>query len=252
MELLEQYRKLLHIPYEVRTIRASTLASYWWCSEKARLTALGVQSKTSWQAQWGTIVHNNITKSRNPSPTEQEFARALKPFYQTGDDGEPIICRAYKNSKIQADGQFLTHGADEWKVTPDHICWNIEYKTKTSNYITPVDLSPARFQTKLYCWLHAPIFELIKFTLGGAQIVFLQRKGKEGDFEPIGQTEYMHWNQETENQLLLDIERILWTWNNPDKQYPPKRWKCLKCPQIYKSKCFFQTGEIWKNGQQNI
>jgi len=188
----------------------------------------------------GTLIHNNIIEARKPSPIEKEFAEALKPFYVKGEDGEPIIERVYNNNKIKADGKFLTHGADEWKVTPERKAWIIEYKTKKSVYVNPVSISPARFQNKLYCWLHAPIFELIPFELAGGQIVFLKRVGRKGDFEPIGQTEYMYWNEETRSTFLYDVERILWYWNNPHKQIPPKRWKCLRCPPIYKKRCVFQ------------
>jgi len=246
LEPLELYKTwLIHQPIPVRTIRASTLAAYWYCSEKARLQALGVQeSKTSRQAKWGTAIHENITKARKPSPIEQEFTEALAPFYK-----EDVISRPYKNTKIKADGVFLTHGADEWKVTPNRECWIIEYKTKSSPYIKPVDISPARFQNKLYCWLHAPIFQFIPFKLMGGQIIFLLRKGRR--FQPIGQTEYMYWNEDTEHSFLEDLERILWFWNNPSKQIPPKRWKCLRCPPVFKEKCVFQTGRVW-NGKQKV
>jgi len=244
---IELYRKLIHVPHIVRTIRASCLSGYWYCSEKARLQALGVESETSNEAATGTLIHKNITTARNPSPLEVELNEALKPFYTLGEDGEPIISRTYKNTKIQADGTFITHGADEWKVTNDRKTWIIEYKTKTSDYVTPVDLAPARFQNKLYCWLFAPIFSVIPFTLAGGQIIFLKRIGRNGNFEPIGQTEQMFWNEETELQLLADIERILWSWNNPEKQIPPMRYKCLRCPLTFKNKCWFQTGKIWSS-----
>jgi len=241
LERLELYRKLIRAPIIVRTIRASTVASYWWCSEKARLTALGVQEKVPSQAaSTGTLIHDNILEARKPSQLEKEFAEAMKPFYTKGEDGEPIIERSYKNTKIKADGKFLTHGTDEWKITPDRKAWIIEYKTKASKYVNPVGINPARFQNKLYCWLHAPIFNFIPFELAGGQIVFLKRVGRKGDFEPIGQTEYIYWNEETQATFLLDLERILWYWNNPEKQIPPKSWKCLRCPQIYKDRCVFQ------------
>lgn len=243
---VELYKKLIKSPYVVKTIRASCISSYWWCSEKARLTALGVHLDTPIAAAAiGTIIHNDILTARRLTPIEQEFRDAIKPFYTTGTDGQPIISRIYKNTKIQVDGEFLTHGADWWKVTPDRKVWNIEYKTKSSIYIKPVDVSPARFQNKLYCWLHAPIFNFIPFELAGGQIVFVKRVGRKGDFQPVGQTEYIHWTEDAELQLLTEIERILWAWNNPEKQIPPKSWKCLRCPQIYKGKCFFQTGVVW-------
>ena len=251
LEPLELYRKwLIHQPIPVKTIRASTLASYWWCSEKARLTALGVQGwKPSQAALTGTLIHNNILTARKLTPLEQEFEKALAPFYKTNEkDGEPIIARTYKNNKIKADGTFLTHGADEWKVEPDRNCWIIEYKTKSRSYVTPVDISPARFQNKLYCWLHKPIFEYIPFELAGGQIIFLQRKGTKGKFKPIGQTEKMLWNEDTERDFLEQVEHILWSWNNPTKQIPPKRYKCNFCSPIYKEKCYFQTGVVW-NGE---
>jgi len=243
---VELYKKLIRAPHIVKTIRASCIASYWYCSEKARLTALGVHSnKPITAAAIGTIIHNDILTSRRDSTIETEFKEAIAPFYTIDSDGQPIISRAYHNVKIQADGEFLTHGADEWKVTPDRKAWVIEYKTKSTPYIRPVDISPARFQNKLYCWLHAPIFKFIPFELAGGQIVFLKRVGRQGNFEEIGQTEYMVWNEDSEMQLLADIERILWVWNNPEKQIPPKRWKCLRCEPLYKEKCFFQTGRCW-------
>lgn len=238
--------RLIHAPRIVRTIRASCIASYWYCSEKARLSALGVDESTPiTSAAIGTLIHNDIANARNPSSLEIEFQEALAPFYKMGMDGQPIISRAYYNTKIQADGEFLTHGADEWKIDADHKAWIIEYKTKSCDYVKPVDISPARFQNKLYCWLHAPIFKLIPFELAGGQIIFVKRIGSSGQFKEIGQTEKMFWNEDTETQLLADLERILWTWNNPEKQIPPKRYKCLHCPPIYKSKCFFQTGVTW-------
>lgn len=249
LEPLELYTQwLIHQPIPVDTIRASNLAGYWWCSEKARLQALGIQFTPNEAARTGTLIHNNILIARKSTPLEQEFAKALAPFYKTGEDGEPIIARTYKNTKIKVDGTFLTHGADEWKVEPDRKCWNIEYKSKGRAYVTPVDVSPARFQNKLYCWLHAPIFEYIPFELAGGQIIFLKRKGKKGDFEPIGQTEKMLWNEDTERGFLEDVEHILWSWNNPTKQIPPKRYKCNFCSPMYKGKCYFQTGVVW-NGR---
>ena len=244
LDILEQYRKLIRAPKVVKTIRASTLASYWYCSEKARLQALGVEeAQSNAVCAAGTATHNAILTSRQPSPLEQELSEALAPFCKEG-----VISRTYKNTKIKADGTFVTHGADEWKVTPDRKCWILEYKTKASPYISPIDLSPARFQNKLYCWLYSPIFSIIPFTLGGGQIIFLKRVGTQGDFEEIGQTEQMLWNEDTEVTFLEDVEHILYSWNNPSKQIPCKRYKCLHCPPIYKSKCFFQKGEVW-NGE---
>jgi len=252
LEPLELYRKwLIHQPIPVKTIRASTLAGYWWCSEKARLQALGVQSKQKWQsAATGTLIHNNILTARKLSPIEEEFEKALAPFYKLSKDNQPIIYRTYKNTKIKADGTFLTHGADEWKVTPDRKCWIIEYKTKSRSYVTPVDISPARFQNKLYCWLYNPIFEYIPFELAGGQIIFLQRKGTKGKFEPIGQTEKILWNEDAERTFLEDVEHILWSWNTPTKQIPPKRYKCNFCSAEFKEKCYFQTGKAWKGYQK--
>ena len=252
MELLEpiqQYRKLLlREPKAVSTIRASTLASYWYCSEKARLQALGVEEAESNAVMAaGTAVHDAILMARQPSPLELELQQALAPFLKDG-----VISRTYRNTKIKADGEFVTHGADGWKVAPDRKCWILEYKTKASPYISPIDLSPARFQNKLYLWLYHPIFSLIPFTLAGGQIIFLKRVGTQGDFEEIGQTEQMFWNEDAEATLLEDIEHILWCWNNPTKQIPCKSWKCLHCPPIYKKKCIFQTNELWSPENEEI
>lgn len=198
------------------------------------------EEQSSPTAATGTLIHENITKARNPSTLEAELQFALQPFFKEG-----IISRNYKNTKINADGTFTTHGADEWKVTENRECWILEYKTKSCNYVTPVDISPARFQNKMYCWLYSPIFSLIPFKLAGGQIIYVKRVGNRGDFEEIGQTEKVWWNTEAEAELMEQFEHILWSWSHPEKQIPPKRYKCLHCPPIYKTKCFFQTGKVY-------
>ena len=140
---IELYKKmLLNTEPPVDTVRASCFAGYWYCSEKARLQAMGVnEEQSSPTAAIGTLIHENITRARNRSTLEAELLHALQPFFK-----DNIISRTYKNTKIDADGTFTTHGADEWKVTDDRQCWILEYKTKGCNYVTPVDISPARFQ----------------------------------------------------------------------------------------------------------
>lgn len=237
---------LINEPLKVHEMRSSCKAGYYYCSEKARLQALGVQPLTPHPtAEIGTKFHNNVLAARPLTPLEQELETALKPFYTTGSDGQPVISRTYKNLKLNLEGTFLTHGSDGWKVEPNRDVWILEYKTKSTPYLTPVDIGPARFQNKEYCWLYDPIFKQINFNLRGGQIIYVKRVGNSGEFQEIGQTEKWLWNEYSEKDLLEEFEQILYFWNNPEKQIPPKHYKCLHCAAIYKEKCYFQTGKLW-------
>jgi len=235
---LENFLKLFKTPegVEVRRIRASTLASYFWCSPRAWMMALGVETPPSQALELGSKIHADIEKARKQSPYEEEFKAILDQFFAEG-----TIARPWLDMKTEiVTGEIRTHGIDDFKVTSDRLVDLIEYKSKAGWRIQPVSLMPAIFQTKIYCWILEPFLLMKGYRWREIWIVFVKRE-RSGKFKPIGEHQVEDYSS---IKIEKKIAEIFDEWNNASEAktnkerrailIPPKKWKCLHCPDVYR------------------
>lgn len=221
--------RLIRSPKIVKTIRVSTFASYYWCAVQSWLKSLGHQTPYKEVMGRGRRIHQEVRDSRKDSKWEKEFLEELDSFFEDRN-GDRVLSRNWRETEVI--GEFVTHDVDELKVNPDRTVILIEYKTKKSKYIRPIDLAPAIFQAKMYAWLLEPYMALMNYRIIKGLVMFLDTKGK-----PIGQSEDIYFDYA---KIEEEIEFILAQFNNPDTLIPPQRWKCRFCDDIFKSRCPFQ------------
>lgn len=240
----------------VKTIRASTLASYYWCSIKSWLQASGIELPKTESMSVGTNIHNNIAQARMMSPQEKKFHELIKSY-----KCDEVISRPWidnENIHIVADAEIVTHGYDGFTLDRKKGVTLSEYKTKKGWSIRATDVVPNKFQTQLYCWIMEPFLKMHGYHWKGARIIYVKRtreKDNNGNylFVPIGQLDITDYKAK---DVEAKIRRIFKEWDEAslcktDEQkrsilLPPKRWKCIICerysPEIYKI-CPFQQGE---------
>jgi len=177
----------------------------------------------------GRRIHKETREARQDSKWEKDFLKTLDSFFEDRN-GDRILVRPWGETEIL--GEFVTHDIDEFKVNPDRTVVLLEYKTKKSRYIRPIDLAPAIFQTKMYAWILEPYMAIMNYRIIYGTVIFLDTKSR-----PIGQSENIFFDY---REIEEDISRILYQFNNPDELIPPQRWKCKFCPEVFTSRCPFQ------------
>ncbi|MCW3994932.1 MAG: PD-(D/E)XK nuclease family protein [Candidatus Bathyarchaeota archaeon] len=254
--IFKLFRSTENKPVEV--IRVSTLASYWYCSVKAWLQAQGVEPEIENEAtEIGTKIHNAISKARSLSEWEKEFERHLKQFFIKVDAGKgttafnetegKVLARAWKRNG-ETVGYIVTHGLDDYEVSPNREVTLIEYKTTNQRYIDNYKLSTALFQLKLYWWILVPLLSQVGYRIVQARLVYLNRKGEILGEKIIRQDESQYYENENYKddwfvyntvKVEKDIANIFLAFENPDKLIPPAKFKCFNCSDAYKKRCPF-------------
>jgi hypothetical protein len=196
---------------EIKYLRASTLAHYYFCAIQAKLIASGVDSPPNEALAVGKKVHDAITASRLPTKHEKELEDYLKECMvaeQAGDGStgirgaEGIFMREISDG-IHV-GHVVSHGVDDFRVRPSYNAalkfgnyqFKVdeakeviltEYKTTNQRYVDNFKISTAIFQIKIYAWLLEPLLAKKGYYIKKLEVVYLSRAG-----EPIGQKEI--WN----------------------------------------------------------
>ena len=228
---------------EIKHLRISNLGHYYWCSVQAWLIAQGIESPPNEATNEGTKRHNEVTASRKPSKLEQEFEDFLKTEMvefdcgrgSTGIRGEGtnrVLTRKWKDKDgVTVLGQIVTHGLDDFCVYPDRKVKFIEYKFTNQKYVDNFKTSIAIFQMKASMWLYEPILKKGNYTIEGGEIDFFTMNGGE-----IGKRDIYYNQREVEDA----IANILYQFNHPSELIPCTRWKCVRCHEVFKSRCPFQ------------
>lgn len=237
-ELIQNYLLNLGKDLEgkpIKKIRASALASYFWCAIQSYLKCCGVEQprpkEKSHRLNVGSEIHEGISKSRKPSIYEEEFMAKIKPFIDNvAPEGFEIARKWDDDTLIENDDEgWISGHCDELKVNADHTVSLVEYKTKSSPYVDWIDLSPAILQLKIYSWLLEPMLTLIGYRITEATVVFLDRKGY-----AIGEKRVPINYQEIEREMQSIFDEFKKPMN---EMVPPKRFKCYTCAEVYKSRC---------------
>jgi len=228
----------------IRYLRASNLGHYWHCSVQAFLQAQGVESPPNTALNIGKAIHDSITEARQLSQWEREFQEFITQFMVDRESGNGSSGLGMQRNKVfmrtwydgqTAIGHITTHGVDDFKVYPDRQVILVEYKTTGQKYIDHYKLAPAIFQLKVYAWILEPYMKIGGYKLKHCEVIFLNRRG-----DPMGIKQVIDYDP---IKVEADIANILDQFRNPEKLVPPARWKCLKCSEVYKSRCPFQKRE---------
>jgi CRISPR/Cas system-associated exonuclease Cas4 (RecB family) len=228
---------------EIKTIRVSTLASYYYCAMKAWLQAQGIESPPNQLTEDGTKLHNAITAARPPSQLEIELENHLKQYMIEEDTGKgstgisgthnKVFVREWlENNKVV--GKITSHGCDDFRVFPDKTVVIVEYKSTGQKIIDWYKLSTAIFQLKVYMWMLEPILKMGGYSIRKAEIVYVNRKG-----EPLGTKQIVDYDERT---IEDEIRRVFEQFRDPANMIPPSRFKCYNCHPNFKSRCLFQKG----------
>jgi CRISPR/Cas system-associated exonuclease Cas4 (RecB family) len=229
----------------VRYLRASILGHYWYCAVQAWLQASGIRSPSNEAMEIGKRVHDEISKARSLSAWEKEFNDFIAKFQveksidigegSTGMDTKEnmVFQRAWYDGETVI-GHVVTSGVDDFRVSPERDITFIEYKTSAQKVIDYYKLAPASFQLRVYMWIFEPILKIGGYKTSHGEIVYLTRKG-----DPIGKHDIVDYDA---TSTETEIERILKQFRDPSTLIPPSKFKCFRCPDVYKSKCPFQGG----------
>jgi hypothetical protein len=226
---------------EIKYIRVSTLAHYYFCAVQAWLQAQGIESPPNEKMIEGKAKHDEITNARKPTKWEEEFEAFLNSQMIEhesgksstgirGTDQNKVLARPWYDG-TQIVGAIVTHGLDDFKVYPDRKVKLYEYKFTGQNIIDWYKLSTAMFQMKVTMWLYDPILRKGNYQIVGGQLDFFNFR-----FKPLGTKEIIYDQHEVENAIAY----ILYQFNNPSELLAPARWKCVKCPEVFKNRCPFQ------------
>lgn len=226
-------RKPENPPTEMpKRIRASTMATWFYCAEQYRHKALGLipeEEEPKEALEVGTMLHKVIEETMGRRfPWEEEFMEKLAKF----QDLELGFIRRIGDTKVYSD---LTGHPDDLQINPSFIVNIIENKT-THNpapwAIEKYKLPVAKFQASIYSWIFEPIFEKLGATCSGSNAaIFWNSK----TFELIGWYHADYYPVQTE----ADIQRCYKAILDPSLIIPPKEWKCRYCPDNHKRICQF-------------
>ena len=233
---------------EVKYIRVSALAHYWYCAVQAYQISCGIESPNNEALQIGKRIHDDISNARQLSTWEKEFQTYIKQFMvdrstgtgSTGLDSDEykVFQRAWYDGTVVL-GHITTHGIDDFRVSPERTIIMMEYKTTNQRIIDHYKLSPAIFQLKVYMWILEPYLIAGGYKIKRGEIVFLNRKG-----EPLGVKEIEDYSA---TDVELNIARILEQFRDPTKLIPPAKFKCYGCPEVWRKGCPFQSeGQMFR------
>jgi len=259
---------------EIKLIRASTLALYWYCASKAYQQATGTESPPTEATKIGTRIHNAISVARPLTNAERELESVLKSYMIKVDAGKgstglsdtenmvymrPIT----RNGKIV--GNVVSHGVDDFRIQEDGVVLT-EYKTTNTKQIDYYKISTALFQVKVYAWILEPFLKTAGYNIKKCEIIYLKRNGEfiqQFDIYnlPVNQFNILtgcmrqagfseeHYNNSlallrnntfTLENVESDIERILQQFNDPSKLIAPAKFKCYICKGVFKEQCPLQ------------
>lgn len=236
---MQEWKLLIREPKVVKSIRASCVARYYWCAVQSYLIALGLKVPKAAAMVEGHEIHEQIERARNLTIAEQLFLDKIAPFFKI-DPETKTKCIARKWAYTDVEGEFLTHGLDDFRIIPPNKFHLVEYKTKASYHVEPVDLAPAVFQAKLYCWILKPYMDRLGYVIEHAEVVFIKRRTpRRPHISAIGKMP-LEINDATYREVEEDLTKILYQYNNPHSLIPPKKWKCLRCPKVFKKECVYQ------------
>ena len=217
-------------------IRASTIASYWWCGWKSYACAiLGVTIPEKEWMSLGTKLHDKLFETLGKRfPWEEHFVKEIDK-YRVDKIG---FLRRYENTDIYVD---ITGHPDDFQVTPGGIVSLVEYKTtRMGEYLSSRFLLPiAKFQARLYPWVIEPTINGmvnefdINYTIGGHHAVAVYSTREKEMLKRLYYTIVRH----DEMTLSNDIMQIFNFYKQPEKIKPCVAWKCKYCSDIFHEIC---------------
>lgn len=209
-------------------IRASTIASYWWCAWKSYATA--VLGMTIPEKEWmslGTRLHDTLFETLGKRfAWEAEF---IKQINEQREDKIGFLRKFETGTKIFVD---LTGHPDDFQVTPDNEVAIIEYKTsRMPLYLIKRFLLPvAKFQARIYPYVLEPTLEQLGYTMYHKHAVQIHSS------KDLSMLHYkiVDYNSAHVERDILDIFDY---YKHPEKMVPCAKWKCKYCSKTYKAVC---------------
>jgi len=237
------FKRLLLRPMKIKNdsfpsrIRASTIASFWWCGYKSYLCAM--KGVTIPEKEWmtlGTSLHDKLFETLGKRfPWEDLFIEKIdeqrknelgfvREFHWEGEDTDVYV--------------DITGHPDDFQVAPCGLVTLIEYKTTrmpvflAKKFLVPV----AKFQARLYPWVLAPTVAKLeneirkRYAMARWNSVMVYSSQT---MERLHYTTVSSHPDSVENSIL----GILRLFREPEKIVPCVPWKCRYCSDVFHAIC---------------
>jgi len=208
-------------------VRASTIASYWWCGWKSYATSmLGLRMPEKEWMNLGTNLHDKLFETMGKRfPWERKFIERIDKYRQD----ERGFVRRFEGTEIFVD---ITGHPDDFQVTPGGLVSIIEYKTTrmplylVKRFILPI----AKFQAKIYSYVLSPTITPLGYSLGKYHAAVIH-SSKDLALMCYRIVEY------DPPKIKAKIEEIFDFYKHPETIKAPAKWKCKYCSKVYKNVC---------------
>ena len=201
------------VQMKFNSVRASTLASWFWCSEKCGMSVMGLEAPQTEAMFRGRDIH-------------RKMERALTP--------EDVEFREYLNFPLRAevDGIVIIGTPDDIIIS-DNILHDKKVlevvEIKSAHYVSRYVISPATFQLLTYAYLlekYLPYKNYIMSRLH--RLIFIDSKS-----ENIILDKLIPYDTVGVEKQIVEILKNL----KSDVFIPCQPFKCKQCPDIYKRNC---------------
>ena len=220
-------------------IRASTIASYFYCGWKSYATAmLGMKMPEKEWMQLGTVLHDQLFDMLGKRfPWEETFIEAVDK-YRKDDLG---FVRRVGSTDVFAD---VTGHPDDFEVLPGGMVSIIEYKTTrmplylAKRFIVPV----AEFQSQIYAYILEPTLESLGYSMSDkhAVLIYSSQSLAESFAMPNPKVpppifhRIVNYSREFTEQKILEVFGY---YRDPSKIQRCASWKCKYCSKPFKDMC---------------
>lgn len=200
-----------------RRIKASDLASYYWCAEQCYWKLRGITRKEKPCDVIGRKVHKQLVKPPEKD-YEIEFFRKLKKF-------KPI-CRKSLGIKI-----FCGFDAVDLSGVPKNNSVRLlEFKTTSKERVPDCYLPQAKFQLEIYYWAYKQVIEQMGYVFPEEHFLEFHNSANGSLIERIGV-------KMNELDIARKIRECLSSLGSGYGFMRPEKFKCKWCEEEFKEKC---------------
>lgn len=198
-------------------IKASDLASYYWCAEQSYWKLRGVTRKQKPTDVVGRKVHKELVKPPKED-YEFEFFRRLKEF-------KPIYRRS---GRVKVFCGF--DAVDLSGIPVNNSVRLLEFKTTSMEKVPDYYLPHARFQLEIYYWAYKPVIEKMGYVFPAEHYLEYHSSDSGELMERIAV-------EMDEMEIARKIRNCLSNLGTGFGFTRPEKFKCEWCEAEYKEKC---------------
>jgi CRISPR/Cas system-associated exonuclease Cas4 (RecB family) len=203
-------------------IKASDLASYYWCAEQSYWRLRGVERKEKPFDVAGRKVHADLVTVPEKD-YEVEFFRKLKQFM-------PIYRQC---GRVKVFCGF--DAVDLSEIPKNNSVRLLEFKTTSMEKVPDFYIPQAKFQLEIYYWAYKPIIAQMGYVFPEEHFLEFRSSANGALMERIG----VKMDELEIGRRIMDCLSVLGTGADFSK---PEPFKCEWCDPEFKQKCRLRQG----------